>query len=67
MEAMPKDRSAAPPPAEYLPQHIGIIMDGNGRWAKKRGMPREYGHKVGSATFKKVVGISPSDYRHTCR
>ncbi|MBD8987177.1 MAG: di-trans,poly-cis-decaprenylcistransferase [Clostridiales bacterium] len=29
-------------------------MDGNGRWAKKRGMPREYGHKVGSATFKKV-------------
>ena len=29
-------------------------MDGNGRWAKKRGMPREYGHKVGSAAFKKV-------------
>lgn len=35
-------------------RHIAFIMDGNGRWAKKRGMPREYGHKVGSATFKKV-------------
>ena len=35
-------------------RHIAFIMDGNGRWAKKRRMPREYGHKVGSATFKKV-------------
>ena len=35
-------------------RHIAFIMDGNGRWAKKRGMPREYGHKVGSATFKKI-------------
>ena len=35
-------------------QHIAFIMDGNGRWAKRRGMPREYGHKVGSATFKKI-------------
>ena len=50
MEAMPKDRSAAPPPAEYLPQHIGIIMDGNGRWAKARGLARECGH-AGAARF----------------
>lgn len=35
-------------------KHIAFIMDGNGRWAQKRGMPREYGHKIGSATFKKV-------------
>ncbi len=35
-------------------RHIAFIMDGNGRWAKKRGMPREYGHKVGSDTFKKI-------------
>ena len=35
-------------------QHIAFIMDGNGRWAKKRGMPREYGHKVGASTFKKI-------------
>lgn len=36
-------------------RHIAFIMDGNGRWAKKRGMPRTYGHKVGAETFKKVV------------
>ncbi|MCQ2432271.1 MAG: polyprenyl diphosphate synthase [Clostridia bacterium] len=36
-------------------QHIAFIMDGNGRWAKKRGMPREYGHSVGVKTFEKVI------------
>ena len=35
-------------------QHIAFIMDGNGRWAQKRGMPREYGHSHGAATFKKI-------------
>ena len=38
-----------------LPQHIGIIMDGNGRWAKKRGLPRKYGHREGAKTFRKIV------------
>ena len=37
------------------PRHIGIIMDGNGRWATKRGLVREAGHKKGAETFKKVV------------
>ena len=37
-----------------LPVHIGIIMDGNGRWAKKRGLPRTAGHKVGAETFRKI-------------
>lgn len=36
-------------------QHIAFIMDGNGRWAQRRKMPREYGHKAGAANFKKVV------------
>ena len=36
-------------------KHIAFIMDGNGRWAKKRGMPREFGHTVGAKTFEKVV------------
>jgi len=36
-------------------KHIAFIMDGNGRWAKKRGMPREYGHKKGAAVFKQIV------------
>ncbi|MBO5293936.1 MAG: di-trans,poly-cis-decaprenylcistransferase [Clostridia bacterium] len=35
-------------------QHIAFIMDGNGRWAQKRGMPREFGHTHGAATFKKI-------------
>ena len=35
-------------------RHIAFIMDGNGRWAKKRGLPRELGHKAGSETFKKI-------------
>ncbi len=35
-------------------RHIAFIMDGNGRWAKKRGMPREFGHSHGAATFKKI-------------
>ena len=38
-----------------LPQHIGIILDGNGRWAKKRGLPRSAGHKVGAETFRKIT------------
>ncbi len=38
-----------------LPKHIGIIMDGNGRWAKKRGLPRSAGHVQGAKTFKVCV------------
>ena len=38
-----------------IPQHVGIIMDGNGRWAKKRGLPRNMGHKQGAAVFKKTI------------
>lgn len=40
---------------ENLPQHIGIIMDGNGRWAKKRGLPRSGGHAAGAKTFERIV------------
>lgn len=38
-----------------LPVHIGVIMDGNGRWAKKRGLPRGAGHQAGAETLKKIV------------
>jgi len=40
---------------EHLPLHIGIIMDGNGRWAKKRGLPRSAGHSAGADALKKIV------------
>ncbi|MBQ2891035.1 MAG: isoprenyl transferase [Clostridia bacterium] len=38
-----------------LPRHIGVIMDGNGRWAKNRHLPRSAGHKAGADTFEKIV------------
>lgn len=38
-----------------LPRHIAIIMDGNGRWAKKRSMPRSAGHVAGAKTFKNIA------------
>lgn len=38
-----------------LPVHIGFIMDGNGRWAKKRGLPRTFGHREGAKAFRKVT------------
>ena len=40
---------------DNLPRHIAIIMDGNGRWAKKRGLPRTVGHAQGAETFRKVA------------
>lgn len=38
-----------------LPEHIGIIMDGNGRWAKKRGLPRMAGHRAGASNFRVIT------------
>lgn len=38
-----------------VPQHIAIIMDGNGRWAKLRGLPRKAGHKAGAETFRRIA------------
>lgn len=49
-----KDKTETALP-EVLPQHVGFIMDGNGRWAKKRGMPRTFGHREGAKNFKKIV------------
>lgn len=39
---------------EILPKHLGIIMDGNGRWAKKRALPRTAGHKEGAEVFRRI-------------
>lgn len=38
-----------------LPRHIAIILDGNGRWAQRRGLPRSAGHKVGAETFRTIA------------
>ena len=42
------------PTFEVLPKHVGVIMDGNGRWAKKRDLPRYKGHIEGAKTFRKI-------------
>ena len=47
-----KETRKTPPAQEFLPKHLGIIMDGNGRWAKARALPREAGHQAGA----KIVG-----------
>ena len=40
---------------EMLPRHVAIIMDGNGRWAQKRGMPRSFGHKAGVEALRGII------------
>lgn len=41
-----------------MPQHVAIIMDGNGRWAKKRGLPRLAGHKAGTENLRRIIRAS---------
>ena len=38
-----------------VPRHVAIIMDGNGRWAKKRGLPRTAGHAAGAESFRRIA------------
>ncbi|MFC4584770.1 isoprenyl transferase [Sphaerisporangium corydalis] len=54
---MPHSSGAvAPPiPRELVPRHVAIVMDGNGRWAKARGLPRTEGHKAGEASLFDVI------------
>lgn len=50
-----KKNAGAGQSAKPFPRHIAIIMDGNGRWAKKRGLPRTAGHAQGAETFRKIA------------
>jgi undecaprenyl diphosphate synthase len=53
----PHPGGARPPaiPADLLPRHVALVMDGNGRWAKQRGLPRTEGHKRGEAALFDVI------------
>jgi undecaprenyl diphosphate synthase len=52
--------SGAPEPeAQPRPLHVAIVMDGNGRWAKKRGLPRTLGHRAGVEALKRTVSAAP--------
>lgn len=58
VQAPPPHPSGARPPAlprELVPRHVAIVMDGNGRWAKARGLPRTKGHEMGEASLLDVV------------
>ena len=48
--ALPKDLLPG-----RMPSHVAVIMDGNGRWAKRRGLPRVMGHRKGVETLKKLL------------
>lgn len=54
MTADPKNETLSSKQTKKL-EHIAFIMDGNGRWATRRGMPREYGHTVGAKIFRQIV------------
>ncbi|WP_332662996.1 isoprenyl transferase [Aeromicrobium sp.] len=56
-QPVPHVSGARPPaiPAEQVPRHVAIVMDGNGRWAKQRGLPRTAGHEKGEAALFDVV------------
>ena len=52
-----KKEKQVPLDPQNIPRHIAIVMDGNGRWAQKRGLPRKAGHSAGSETFHKAATI----------
>ncbi len=53
----PHPSGAKPPdiPAELVPRHVALVMDGDGRWARKRGLPRTEGHKRGESSLLDVI------------
>lgn len=53
----PHPSGARPPaiPRQFVPRHVAVVMDGNGRWANARGLPRVEGHKAGEASLLDVV------------
>lgn len=53
----PHPSGARPPaiPAQFVPRHVAVVMDGNGRWANERGLPRNEGHKAGEKSLVDVV------------
>ena len=54
-DILKKSATAGRAESKRLPRHIAIIMDGNGRWATRRGLPRTAGHKAGAETFRRIA------------
>lgn len=53
--AHPTGATPPPIPKKFIPQHVAVVMDGNGRWANERGLPRTEGHRAGEAALLDVV------------
>ena len=51
-KAKPAQKTKLP---ERIPEHIAIIMDGNGRWARARGLPRLAGHRAGTENLRRII------------
>ena len=52
---MTATQSVTFPSSDRLPGHVAIIMDGNGRWAKRRALPREMGHRAGVESMREII------------
>lgn len=59
-DASDRDRQTAAAPATATPGHVALIMDGNGRWAEQRGLPRAAGHRAGVEALKRTVKAAPN-------
>lgn len=55
----PPSAGASTPGATAAPLHVAVVMDGNGRWAKQRGLPRSLGHRAGVEALKRTVEAAP--------
>jgi undecaprenyl diphosphate synthase len=67
VKPLPHPSGARPPriPEEFIPRHVAVVMDGNGRWANQRGLPRTEGHRAGEAALLDVVaGAIEAGVRH---
>ncbi len=58
MTLMANEKSAHSDTEKNIPKHVAIIMDGNGRWAKQRGLPRSAGHRQGTENLRRIIRAS---------
>jgi undecaprenyl diphosphate synthase len=58
MMAIVKENNELDQLGNKVPQHVAIIMDGNGRWARQRGLPRQAGHRAGAENLRRIINAS---------
>ena len=63
-KSKPKEGEEPRVDVSRLPRHVAIIMDGNGRWAKGRGLPRTAGHAAGAENFRTIANYCKASAFH---